>query len=80
MALFVDNMRHISEQVVELADALFNVSDLAFSLDNERLLKVDLVLGGEPQLVLLLSLYLLLAATGIVGVARRPGRSRRVKT
>lgn len=44
LALLGHNLSHLSEQHIEIADALLNVSDLLFTLDNERFLEVYFVL------------------------------------
>ena len=67
-ALLVHNVRHVPEQLVQLPDALLDVPNLAFSLDDERFLEVDFVLRCKAQLVLFL--YLLLLLVGVVGIAR----------
>lgn len=60
LALFVHHRCHLCEQHVEVAHTLLNVADFVLALDNERLLKVDLVLRGQPcELLLLLELLLL---------------------
>jgi len=55
-------MRYIAKELIQLADALLDVADLALSLHYQRLLKVYFVLGCEAQLLLLLLLLLLLTA------------------
>lgn len=57
-ALFADNLRHLSEEHVQIADALLDVADLLFALDDESLLEVDLVLVRNLR-HLLLALQLL---------------------
>jgi hypothetical protein len=37
-------MRNISEQLIQLADRLFNIANLGLALDDERFLEVNLVL------------------------------------
>lgn len=54
--LFVDHMCNVAEQLVELANRLLYVADLRLALDDERFLKVDLVLIGEAELLLFLLL------------------------
>lgn len=49
-------MRHIPKQLIQLANALLDIPDLSFAFDNQRVLKVDFVLGGEAELFLLLLL------------------------
>ena len=63
-------MRHVSEQLVQLADTGLDIPDLGLPLDNQRFLKVDLVLRSEVQLFLLLPLELLLLLR-VVGVSRQ---------
>ena len=52
--LLVHNVRHVPEELVQLADALLNVPNLRFPLHDQRLLEIDFVLRGETELVLLL--------------------------
>jgi hypothetical protein len=59
LALLSHNVRHIAEQLIQLANALLDIADLRLALDNQRLLEVDLVLWSESQLLLLLLLLLL---------------------
>jgi len=40
-------MRHVPEQLVQFADTGLDVPDLSLSLDNQRFLKVDLVLRSK---------------------------------
>ncbi len=55
--LLVDDLRHLPEQHVQVADALLDVANLLFPLDDKALLEVDLVLRGHlRQLLLLLQL------------------------
>lgn len=58
-ALLRHHGSHIAEQLVQFADTLLNVADLALALDDQRLLEVDFVLGGEVEVFLLLELLLL---------------------
>jgi hypothetical protein len=60
VALLAHNVRHVPEELVELADALLNVPDLVLALNDERLLEVDLVLVRKAQLFLILCFSLLL--------------------
>lgn len=57
-------MRNVSEQFIQLADRLLDVADLGLALDYEGFLEVDVVLGGEAELLLLLLLGLLRACGG----------------
>ncbi|KAH0357840.1 t-SNARE, partial [Aureobasidium melanogenum] len=59
-ALVVDHMSDISEQFVELAHGLLDVTNLGLALDNQGLLEVDLRLICQTQLFLLLLLLQLL--------------------
>ena len=43
-SLLMHNMRHISEQFIQLSNALLDVSDFRLSLDNQRFLEIDFVL------------------------------------
>lgn len=43
-ALLVHHVRHIPEELVELANRLLDVSDLGLAFDDELLLKIDIVL------------------------------------
>lgn len=55
-ALVVNHMSDISEQLVELAHRLLDVTDLGLTLNDQRLLEVDLRLICQAQLFLLLLL------------------------
>ena len=57
-ALFVDNVRHVAKELVELADGLFNVADFRLALDDEGVLEIDVVLGRQAEGLLLLGLAL----------------------
>lgn len=54
-ALLLDDVAQIPEDLVELVDAPFNLSNLGFPLGDERLLKLDLG-QGRTGICLLLSL------------------------
>jgi hypothetical protein len=54
--LLMHHVGNITEQLVQLADALLNVAYLGFALDDQRLLEVDFILICQPQLLLLLLL------------------------
>lgn len=69
-ALLVHNMRHVAEQLVQLADTGLDIPDLSLSLDDQRFLKIDLVLRSEVELFLLLLLELLLLLW-VVGISRQ---------
>ena len=43
-ALLVHHVRDVAEELVELADGLFDVADLRFAFDDELLLEIHLVL------------------------------------
>lgn len=43
-SLFMHDMCHISEQLVQLSDTLFNIPYFRFSFDDQRFLEVDFVL------------------------------------
>lgn len=58
--LVVDHMSDISEQFVELAHGLLDITNLGFALDDQRFLEVDLRLICQTQLFLLLLLLQLL--------------------
>ena len=74
ITLFMHNMRHISEQLVQFANALLNVANFGFPLDNERFLKVDFVLVCEAGLLFLLKELLLL----VLSIDKFPGSLFRV--
>jgi hypothetical protein len=40
LALFMNHMRHISKQLIQLADTLFDIPDLAFALNNQVFLEI----------------------------------------
>lgn len=63
-ALLVHHVRHIAEQLVELADALLDIANFGLALDNEGFLEVDFTLVGEDRLLLL---ELLLRLTALLG-------------
>lgn len=69
LALFADNLRDLLEEDVEIADALFDVSNLVLALADEGILEVHLVLGGQMDLflLLLLQLELLPLVAGLAG-------------
>lgn len=60
LTLLVYHMCHVTEQFVEFADALLNIANLRFALDDQRFLKVDIVLVRKAGLLLLQLLLLLL--------------------
>lgn len=64
--LFSDNLRHLLEQHIQIADALFDVLDLLLALRNKCILEVDFVLGRQAQLFLLELLLLLLAVAALL--------------
>ena len=45
--LLVHHVADIAEELVQLADALLDIPDLGFPLDDELFLEVDFVLGSE---------------------------------
>lgn len=45
LTLFRHNLRHLSEQDVEITDTCFDIPNLLLTLDDERFLEVHLVLG-----------------------------------
>jgi hypothetical protein len=55
-SLLMHHMRHIAEQLVQLAHALLDIPDLGLALDDHVLLEVDFFLVRQPQLFLLLLL------------------------
>lgn len=55
-SLFGDDVRNISEQLIQLSHTLFNVPDLCLTLDNKGLLEVHLALVGHTTLFLQLLL------------------------
>ena len=59
-ALLVHNMGHIAEQLVQLPNALLDITYFRFPLNDQRLLEIHFVLRGEAQLILFLDLRLLL--------------------
>lgn len=62
LSLLMHHVRHVPEQLVQLAHRLLDVPDLRLALDDQRLLEVDFVLRREAQLLLLLLLLLSLRA------------------
>lgn len=50
-SLFRNDVRNISEELVQLSDALFNVPDLCLTLDDQGLLEVHLTLVGHTVLL-----------------------------
>ena len=44
LSLLMNHVRNIAIQLVQLANTLLDVADLALTLDNERLLEVDFLL------------------------------------
>ena len=69
LALLSHDMRHIPKQFIELTNALLDVAYLGFAFNNQGFLEINLVLGRESDLFLLLLLLLL----WIVGVAGKVG-------
>lgn len=63
LTLLGDDLRNLLEQHVEITHALLDVLDLLLALCDEGVLKVDLVLGGKPQILLQLRLLLLRSMT-----------------
>lgn len=59
LALLMYHVGDVTEQLVQLANRLFDVADLGLALDDERFLEIDLILRCEAQLLLLLELLLL---------------------
>lgn len=64
-ALLMHHVSDISKQLIEFADALFDIADFGFAFDDEGFLEVDFVLVGESELELVL--LLLLLEVGLVG-------------
>jgi hypothetical protein len=62
LSLFVDYVCDISEELVQLGHALLDVSDLSFTLYNQGVLKVHLVLRGKSKLLLRLLLPIRIAS------------------
>lgn len=60
LALLGDDLCDLLEEHVEVADALLDVADLFLTLRDQSVLKVNLVLRGQPQFLLHLLLQLLL--------------------
>jgi hypothetical protein len=54
-------MRNVSEKLVQLADRLFDLSDLALTFNDQILLEVDITLFRQSRLVEKLTLLLTLA-------------------
>jgi hypothetical protein len=51
--LLADDMRHVAEQLIQLAHALLDISNLGFALDDERVLEIDFFLRGQARLLFL---------------------------
>lgn len=47
LPLLTDDLRNLLKQHVQIAHALLDIANLLFSLDNQRVLEVDLVLRGQ---------------------------------
>lgn len=60
LALLRHDLRDLLKQHIEITHALFDVADLLFAFRDQGILEVDLVLRGQPQLLLQLLLLLLL--------------------
>ena len=58
ITLAVNHVRHIAEELVELANRLLDVSDLRLAFDDELFLEIDVILVGKAELFLLLLLLL----------------------
>lgn len=56
LSLLVNHMGDISKELIELADRLLDVANFRLSFNDQGLLKIDFILRGQPQLVLLLLL------------------------
>lgn len=67
LPLLRNDLRNLLEQHIQIPNALLDVSDLLLALGNQRILEVNLVLWGEPQLLLLLDL--LEVVGGLAGAA-----------
>lgn len=59
-ALLLDNSSNVAENIVQLVNARLDLADLVFSLGNELLLELELVLRNLRRRDLLLHLQLLL--------------------
>lgn len=66
-ALLVHHVRHIAEQLVQLADTLLDIPDFGLALDDEGFLEVDLGLVCQCRLLLLLLELLLRGFLGAGG-------------
>jgi hypothetical protein len=67
LPLLTDDLCNLLEQHVQIAHALLDIPNLLFSLDDKRVLEVDLVLRGQTGQLLLL---LLLEELGGLGGGR----------
>jgi len=75
--LLANNLGHLSEKHVEVANTLLDVSDLLLSFDDEGFVEIDLVLSGEAREFLLLQLLFLGAGRDVfTGGFRFVGCSR----
>ena len=76
LALLADNVRHLSEQHVQVAHALLNAANLLLALHNQRLLEVDVVLVRDLDEFLTLQLLQrgAVVAGSLAAVLHRAGR------